>query len=71
MERVHLDRVPVRRSREILRRAGQVDEGIESLVHPRIESLVGADDHREPLMPELMAQRPLLVFAGRAVRHEG
>src|SRR5438128_927949 len=63
MQRMRLDRIAVRRAGEVLRGAGEIDEGVESLVRPRIQPLVGADDHRKPFVSELVRQRPLLVFA--------
>src|SRR5205814_9219784 len=39
MERMHLDRIPVRRAGEVFRRAGEIDERVEALVHPRIQPL--------------------------------
>ena len=65
MQRMHLDRVAVRRAREILRRVAEIDERVEALVHPRIQPLVRPDDHREPLVAELVRDHPLLVFARR------
>ena len=31
-----------------------VDEGIEALIHPGVAALVGADDHREPVVSKLV-----------------
>src|SRR5438876_7971142 len=38
MERVHLDRVAVRRALKIFRRVAEIDESVEAFIHPRIES---------------------------------
>src|SRR3954463_14102988 len=71
MERMNLDRITVRSAGEIFRRVGEVDEGVESFVHPWIKSLVGADEHREPLGPELVGDHPLLILARRTIWREG
>ena len=71
VERMHLDRVTVWRTGEIFRGAGEIDERVEAFVHPRIQPLVRADDHRKPFVAELVRQRPLLVLAGGTVGHEG
>jgi len=68
---MHFDRVAVRSPGKIQRSVVQVDEGVESLVHPGIEPLVGPDDHRKPLVAEFVRQGPLLVFPRGGVRHEG
>ena len=36
----------------------RIQVGVDPLVHPRIASLVGADDHREPFMSVLVIDRP-------------
>src|SRR6202171_455413 len=70
MQGVDLDRVAVRRALEIFRGVPEIDESVEALVHPWVESLVRADDHRDPFVPELVRDHPLQIFADGAVRRE-
>ena len=70
MQRMHFDRVAIGRTAEVFGGIGEIDESVEALVHPWIQSLVGADDHREPLVPELVRDHPLLIFTRRTVRRE-
>src|SRR3954466_6259725 len=70
LQGMHFDGVAVRSPAEILRSVPEVDEGVEALVHPRIEPLVGADGHREPFVAEFVGDYPLLILPRRAVRRE-
>src|SRR5690349_2220785 len=67
---MHFDGVPIRSSAELLLCVSQIDEGVEALIHPRIESLVGAHDHRKPLVPELVSDYPLLVLTRSRIGRE-
>ena len=71
VERVYLDAVAVRGALEVAGRVAQIDEGVETLVHPGIEPLVRADDHRNPLVSQLVSQHPLPLLAARRARAEG
>src|SRR5690349_10504964 len=68
---MHFDRVAVWRAGKVFRRVREIDERVEALVHPRIQSLVRPDDHWEPLVAELVGNDPLLILTGRTVRREG
>src|SRR2546422_874690 len=70
-EQLAPDRVTVGRTPEIAFGRAVVDERVEPFVHPRIAPLVGADHHREPLVPELVREHPELVFPLLDRRYEG
>src|SRR5438093_11016262 len=70
MEWMRFERVAVRRALKIFRGVGEIDEGVEAFVHPWIQSFVGADRHREPLVPELVRDHPLLIFTRWTVGRE-
>src|SRR2546423_13202911 len=70
MERVHLDRIAIRSAAEIRRSVAEVDESIEALIHPGVQTLVRPDDHREPFVPELVRDYPLLILTRAGVRRE-
>src|SRR4029079_10001325 len=70
MEWVHLDRVAVRGAGEVAGSSTEIDEGVEALVHPRIEALVAPDHHGEPLVAELVREHPMELVARGTIRSE-
>ena len=71
VQRMHLDRVAVGGAAEVLRAVGEVDEGVESLIHPGVEPLVDSHDHRRPLVADLVRHHPLQFLPARARGIEG
>src|SRR5207245_292884 len=47
---------------EVALRRPVVDERVEPFVHPRIATLVRADEHRKPFVAELVREYPELVL---------